>query len=139
MRPENPQTVSLQLVRLFLMMGVLSFGAVVLFVHRQPTWKPGVLPAIAVYGLVAYGILAVSIAVVLKGRVSREPDPQRRGPLLVLGWAVGEGAALIGGVIFYITGQAQWYGFGLLAMVSAFAMLSPGAASSAAGSLNSPG
>ena len=139
MPPENPRPVPLQLIRLFMMIGVLLFGAVVMFVHRQPTWRPGVLPAVAVYGLVAYGILAVSIAAVLRGRVSRELDPQRRGPLLIMGWAAGEGAALIGVIIFYITGQAQWYGFGLLAMVSALAMLSPGAASPAAGSLNSPG
>lgn len=104
------------------------FGAVVLVVHRQPNWKPGVLPDAVYYALVACAILAVSVAVVLKGRVGREPDQQRRATLLITGWAVGEGAALIGVMIFYITGQAQWYGLGLLAMVSAFVMLSPGAA-----------
>ena len=86
--------------------------------------KQHILPVVAI----AYSILAVSVAAVLKGRVGRQPDPQRRATLLIAGWAVGEGAALIGVIIFYITGQAQWYGLGLLAMVSAFAMLSPGAA-----------
>lgn len=139
MAPANPRPQPLQLIRLFLMTGVLLFGAVVLFVHRQPNWKPGVLPIAVLYVLVAYSILAVSIAAVLKGRVGRERDPQRRASLLLVGWAVGEGAALIGVVIFYITGLAQWYGLGLLAMVSSFAMLSPGAASPAAGSLDAPG
>ena len=115
------------------------FGAVVLVVHRQPNWKPGVLPDAVDYALVACAILAVSVAAVLKGRVGREPDPQRRATLLIAGWAVGEGAALIGAIIFFITGQAQWYGLGLLAMVSAFAMLSPGAALATAGSLDAPG
>jgi len=115
------------------------FGAVVLVVHRQPNWKPGAIPAAVPYALVAYSILAVLIATILKGRVGREPDPQRRGPLLIMGWAVGEGAALIGVVIFYINGQAQWYGLGLLAMVSALAILSPGAALPTAGSLDAPG
>ena len=115
------------------------FGAVVLVVHRQPNWKPGALPTAVLYALVAYAILAVAIAVVLKGRVGRERDPQRRGPLLLIGWVVGESAALIGVVIFYITGQAQWYGLGLLAMVSAFAILSPGAALPTAGSLDASG
>ena len=115
------------------------FGAVVLVVHRQPNWKPGAIPNALPYALVAYSILAVLIATVLKGRVGRERDPQRRGSLLLIGWVVGESAALLGVVIFYITGQAQWYGLGLLAMVSAFAMLSPGAVSPTAGSLDAPG
>lgn len=115
------------------------FGAVVLVVHRQPNWKPGAIPAAVPYALVPYSILAVLIATILKGRVGREPDPRRRGPLLIMGWAVGEGAALIGVMIFYITGQAQWYGLGLLAMVSALVMLSPGAALPTAGSLDAPG
>jgi len=102
------------------------FGAVVLLVHRQPNWKPGAIPNALPYALVAYSILAVFIATVLKGPVGREPDPQRRGPLLIMGWAVGESAALFGVMIFYINGQAQWYGLGLLAMVSALAILSPG-------------
>jgi hypothetical protein len=119
------------------MTGVLLFGVVVLFVHRQPNWKPGVLPIVVVeYVLVAYSILAVSIAAVLKGRVGRERDASRRASLLLVGWAVGEGAALIGVIIFYITGQAQWYGLGLLAMVCSFAMLSPGVASVSAGGVD---
>jgi len=115
------------------------FGAVVLVVHRQPNWKPGALPTAVLYALVTYAILAVAIAVVLKGRMVRERDPQRRASLLLIGWVVGESAALIGVVIFYINGQAQWYGLGLLAMVSSFAMLSPGAASPTVDSLDAPG
>jgi hypothetical protein len=115
------------------------FGAVVLVVHRQPNWKPGAVPNALPYALVAYSSLVVFIATVLKGRVGREPDRQRRGPLLIMGWAVGESAALFGVMIFYVTDQAQWYGLGLLAMVSALAILSPGAALATAGSLDAPG
>ena len=139
MAPANPQPQPLQLIRLFLLVGVLMFGAVVLVVHRQPNWKPGAVPNALPYALVAYSSLVVFIATVLKGRVGREPDRQRRGPLLIMGWAVGESAALFGVMIFYINGQAQWYGLGLLAMVSALAILSPGAALATAGSLDAPG
>jgi hypothetical protein len=139
MASANPSPQPLQLIRLFLMAGVLMFGAVVLVAHRKPNWKPGVLPDAVDYALVAYAILAVSIAAVLKGRVGREPDPQRRPTLLLAGWVVGESAALFGVMIFYITGQGQWYGLGLLAMVSAFVMLSPGAASPAGGSVDASG
>ncbi len=115
------------------------FGAVILVVHRQPNWTPGTLPDAADYALVADAILAVSIAAVLKGRVRREPDQQRRASMLLVGWAVGESAALFGAVIFYVTGQIQWYGLGLLAMVSAFVMLSPSAAAPTAGSADASG
>jgi len=101
--------------------------------------KPGVLPIAVEYVLVAYSILAVSIAAVLKGRVGRERDASRRASLLLVGWAVGEGAALIGAVIFYITGQAQWYGLGILTMVCSFAMLSSGVASASAGGVDARG
>ena len=97
------------------------------------------LPIAVEYVLVAYSILAVSIAAVLKGRVGRERDPQRPASLLLVGWAVGEGAALIGAVIFYITGQAQWYGLGILTMVCSFAMLSSGVASASAGGVDARG
>lgn len=139
MTPANPRPQPLQQIRLILMTGVLLFGAVVLFVHRRPNWKPGELPIAVDYLLVAYSILAAMVAAVLKGRVEREPDPQRRATMLLVGWTVGEGAALIGVIIFYITGQAQWYGLGLLAMVIAIAMLSPGAASASAGSVDARG
>jgi len=117
----SPQPV--QLIRLALITGVLMFGAVILFVHRQPSWKPGVLPSAIGYALLAYAIVAVLVARAMRGRVLREPDPQRRASLLLIGWAVGEGAALLGAVIFFVTGQGQWYLLGLLAMLTVFAFL----------------
>jgi len=117
----SPQPV--QLIRLALITGVLMFGAVMLFVHRQPSWKPGVLPSAIGYALLAYAIVAVLVARAMRGRVLREPEPQRRASLLLIGWAVGEGAALLGAVIFFVTGQGQWYLLGLLAMLTVFAFL----------------
>lgn len=139
MPPANPRPQPLQMIRLSLLAGVLIFGAVILFVHRQPNWKPGALAPAIIYALVAYAILAVAIASVLKGRVGREPDPQRRAALVLIGWVVGESAALIGVGIFYITGQSQWYALGLLAIVCSFALLSPDAASPTAGSVDASG
>ena len=117
----SPQPV--QLIRLALITGVLMFGAVILFVHRQPSRKPGVLPSAIGYALLAYAIVAVLVARAMRGRVLREPEPQRRASLLLIGWAVGEGAALLGAVIFFVTGQGQWYLLGLLAMLTVFAFL----------------
>lgn len=136
MPPANPRPQPLGLIRLSLMAGVLMFGAVILFLHRQPGWTPGTVPPALYYALVACTIVAVSVAVVLKGRVSREPDPQRRATLLITGWAVGEGAGLFGAVIFFFTDQVQWYALGLLAMLCSFVLLPPDATSPTVGGLD---
>lgn len=117
----SPQPV--QLIRLALIAGVLMFGAVILFVHRQPSWKAGTLPSALGYVLLAYAIVAISIARAVRGHLLREADPQRRVSLLIIGWAIGEAAGLFGAVIFFVTGQGQWYLLGLVAMLSVFAFL----------------
>lgn len=136
MASANLRPQPLQLIRLSLMAGVLMFGAVILLLHRQPGWTPGALAPALGYALVAYTIVAVSIAAVLKGRIGREGDPQRRAALVIVGWAVGEGAGLFGAVIFFFTGQGQWYALGLLAMACSFVLLPPDVTSPSAGSLD---
>lgn len=136
MTPASSRPQSLQLIRLSLMAGVLMFGAVILIVHRQPSWKAEALAPAMGYALVAVAIFAVTIAVLLKGRLGRERDPERRASLLIVGWAIGEGAGLLGAVIFFLSGQGEWYAFGLLAMACSFVLLSPGAPSPSAGSLD---
>ena len=117
----SPQPV--QLIRFALIMGVLMFGGVTLVIHRQSSWKPGTLPAIAGYALMAVSIVAVAVARSMRSRVLREQDPQRRATLLLTGWTAGEAAGLLGGVLFLVTGQGQWYMLGLLAMLTNFALL----------------
>ena len=123
MNLAKPSPQPVQLIRLALIAGVLMFGAVTLFVHRQPTWTPGMLPSAVGYALLAYAIIAVAIARAMRGRVLREADPGRRASLLITGWAVGEVAGLFGAVIFFLTGQGQWYLLGLLAMLTVLAFL----------------
>lgn len=105
------------------------FGVVVVAVHRKPSWQPGSLSIVFEYALVAYSVLAVAIAAILKGRVAQEPELQRRSSMLLLGWALGESAALGGTLIYFVNGQAQWYALGLLAMLASFVLLSPAAVS----------
>lgn len=117
--PRQP----VQLIRSALLAGVLLFGAVIVFVQRQPDWRPGTLPSAVGYALLAYAIAVIPIAMALRSRLVREVDPGRRATLLLTGWAVGEAAGLVGAVIFFVTGQGQWYLLGLLAMVTAFVLL----------------
>jgi len=48
--------------------------------------------------------------------------PDRNAKVLIL-WAVGEGAALFGGVLYLLTNEPQWYGLGLLAMLTNFVLV----------------
>jgi hypothetical protein len=123
---QAPQPI--QLIRLALIGGVLMFGVVIVFVHAQPNWKPGALPPALGYALMAYSIAAVVIARAMRGRLLRESNLQRRASLLLAGWSAGEAAGLLGAVLFFVTGQAQWYLIGLLAMACVFALLRTGRA-----------
>lgn len=113
----------IQLIRLALVAGVLLFGAVIVIVQRQPGWTPSSLPSALGFGLLAYALFAIAIISVMRRRIARESDPQRRGSLVLAASAVGEAAGLFGGVLFLLTGQSQWYLIGLAAMAISFALL----------------
>jgi hypothetical protein len=117
------RTSPLPLLRLGMAAGVLLFGAVAWFFHQQARWTPTSLPAAIRFVQVALAVSAVFAAVTIRGRVAAEADPAKRSSLLLTGWAVGEGSALLGGVIFFLTPEWQWYALGLLAMLASFRLL----------------
>jgi hypothetical protein len=122
--PAAPVIAPLAMIRFALAMGVLMFGAVIVFVHRQPTWSPATsLPAALRYAQVAVAIASVGVAFVLRGRAAAEMDMAKRNSLVLTGWSVAEGAALLGGVIFFLTPEWQWYALGLVAMLATFRLL----------------
>jgi hypothetical protein len=120
----NALIAPLVLIRLALAGGVFLFGAVGWFVHHRPGWTSAPsLPAAIRYLQVALAVSAVFAALVLRGRVANEPDPAKQNSLLITGWAIGESAALLGGVIFFLTPEWQWYALGLVAMFASFRLL----------------
>ena len=106
------------LVRLSLLTGVLLFGAVSWFTHRQPGWTPqaaDVRPyrtlGYLVWGLGVLGVVALWVS------TSRTRDPARLRALNLMAWACGEAPALFGGVVYFATGDVSWYLLGLAFMV----------------------
>ncbi|HWH52681.1 MAG TPA: hypothetical protein VN651_14120 [Gemmatimonadaceae bacterium] len=120
---RDPILLTVRIIRLALIAGVVGFGAVILFIHSLPNWKATTLPPAFGYAQVACAVVGIWAAIAMRGRVAGEPDPAQLATRYVTGWAIGEGAALFGGALFFITGQMQWYVLGLLAMAGAFAML----------------
>jgi hypothetical protein len=120
----NTQITPISVLRLGMVASVLLFGAVAWIVHQQARWTPAAgLPAAIRFVQVALAVSAVFAALVIRGRVAAETDPVKRNSLLLTGWAVGEGSALLGGVIFLLTPEWQWYALGLLAMLASFRLL----------------
>ena len=122
-RPASPAT--LAVVRMAILGGVLAFGGVVLYLTRQPDWRPapGAQGELFSYAGLGVWIVATVGLLLLRRRWQRETDPARRTPLMIVGWALGEVPAVWGGIVFLLTGNPQRYVTGLLFLVMAFLLL----------------
>jgi hypothetical protein len=78
-------------------------------------------------GLRVAGIaVAVAAAVgifVVRTMARRASDASRRARLSIVGWALGEGAALYGGVYYFLTGQLGGYMIGLMILLASFVFI----------------
>ena len=122
-RGSQLQTNALPLIGIALWLGVLAFGGVAWFVHRTGTFPIRPAQAQVTYAQVGVSILAVAFAFVTRGQANRMPDGAERNTKILSAWAFGEGAALFGGVLFLLSNEAQWYGLGLLAMLTAYVLV----------------
>jgi len=110
----------LAIIRMAFLGGVLLFGAVIWFLHRQPGYVPDhrmeqLRPVVPVIMLALIGgIIAVRIY------LSRITDPQHIGTFQLIGWAIGEAAALFGGVYYFNTDDPRFYVMGLFVMLASF-------------------
>lgn len=122
-RPVSPA--ALAAIRLAILLGALAFGGVVAYLVRLPDWTPAAGLDRTTFFYVGLGIWGAAAAGILLLRVrwGREPDPRRRVPLMVAGWALGEVPAIWGGVYYLLTGDPQRYFTGLVFLVAAFLLL----------------
>ena len=120
-RPRADGDAQLALIRISLLLGVLLLGAVSWFLHRDPARQPNNPESLVVLRRAMLGVWVLTIAALLalRPRLSRVTGAARRSFLLIM-WALGEGAALIGGVHFYLSGDARSFLGGLVVMLGAF-------------------
>ena len=112
------------LIRAALFTGVAMFGAVIYFQHRQAGWAPPrFLPELVYVPIVATALALVGMFV-LRAVWSRTTNDQQRATYMVMGWAMGEGAALAGGVYYFITDDPRYYIAGIFVLLASF-MLFP--------------
>lgn len=116
-----PPASTLALVRIALLLGVLTFGAVTYYVQRGADWRPAAPEALSSLRLAMLStwVVVVLLLLVVRARFSRLTESAGRS-VLIIAWAIGEGAALFGGVYYFLSGDTQWFIIGLFLMLASF-------------------
>jgi hypothetical protein len=112
-----------RIIRLALLAGVLTFGGVVWFVLRDGGLETAPLEPGFLYGFVAVLVASGVGIAVIQLRHAAETEPARLQALAIAGWAVGEAPALLGGVLYLLSGNPVPYLVGLGMMLVAFVMI----------------
>jgi hypothetical protein len=113
---QSPATRTLALIRIALLVGVLAFGGIVWYLRRSGDTSYTVdarglrVAGQAVWGLMTLGTLGLFVGA---GRV----QPDRRGMLSVIAWALGEATAIYGGLFWLLLGDSQWYLYGVACLL----------------------
>ena len=109
-------------IRLAMLVGVLLFGAVTWFIRRDghvPDVAPEGLSRLLWLARASWG-LSMAACVVLFALIRQARNASRIRTLSLVGWAYGELVALMGGVVWFLTGNSRWYSLGLVYLVLAF-------------------
>ncbi len=104
-RAEVPPVRAAFLIRTAMAVGVATFLVVAWFIgsRRQPAASPTGMRTLTT---VMYTAVGISAAVVMALRLRIDSaEPALRRALSVVAWAVGEFAALFGGVLLFLTGD----------------------------------
>ena len=113
------------IIRIGLIVGVFLFAA--LTVYRRSSGDlsmpvdAGNLEVLRYFLWAAVAATAVA-APILKPRVE-STEPKKKGVLIIIGWSIGEGAALLGTIIHFAGGPVASLAIGVLAFVYALVLL----------------
>jgi len=107
---------TLGLIRIAFLVGVLAFGGIVWHLRRSGDTGYLVNPRSlrvagqAVWGTMTLGTLALFL-------LAGPANPERRGSLSVIAWALGEATAIYGGLFWLLLGDPQWYLYGVACLL----------------------
>lgn len=119
--PEQART--LGIIRMSFLTGVLMFGGVTYFLHRQPDYvAPGDHPQLR---LMIGAILLLCVAGIFFARMKLGSvrTPGEMSTFQMIGWACGEAAALAGGVYYFLTDNPTLYIIGLFVILASFIVI----------------
>jgi len=113
------------LIRGAMLVGILLFGGVTWYVRRDgqpPALTHETLTTMLWVGRGTW-ILSMATCLSLFGMLRNARNQQRVVALSIAGWAAGEAVAIVGGVIWFLTGITKWYSAGLVYFVLALLAL----------------
>jgi ABC-type xylose transport system permease subunit len=112
----------LLLIRFAMLFGVLLFGGVTWYLRRDGSVSPFDPSGAKTLLWVARAVWGLSMAacVILFIVIRNARSRAQAQTLSLVGWASGEAVALMGGVVWFLTGNTQWYQFGLVYLVLTF-------------------
>jgi hypothetical protein len=116
---------ALRVIRLALLAGVVMFGSVVYYLTREGPVSDVPNEATRSLSFALMGLAAASLAAlfVVRSIRDRAASYDRRSALTVVGWAVGEAPALLGGVVYLLTASPLPYLTGLSVLIASFLMI----------------
>jgi hypothetical protein len=127
MIPALPRAEATQIlvIRTALLAGLLVFGAVTWFLTRQGNTAAASAEQAQLYGYVFAGLAAAAIGgmIVMRTRLEKATSTAQLMTLYITGYAMAEGAALFGAVVWFLGGAREWYIAGLILLVSGFQIL----------------
>ena len=119
--PRAPST--LPLIRIAMTIGVLGFGAVIWFLTTRMGRVPP-SPDTPLTGLMPYLLGAMLAgAIAMRFVAAKAVNTAQHASYLIIGWAIGEAAALLGGAHWLLTGNPRFYLIGVFVFLSALVLL----------------
>ena len=117
---------ALKLIQAALLLGSVLFGLVVWYVlgtGERPPLEGGMDSSLRIAFLLL-AVAAVPAILAIRYLRGRAEDYQRQATLSILAWALGEGLAVFGGVIYLLTARPSAYLTGLVVLIASFAIVS---------------
>jgi hypothetical protein len=110
------------IIRMALLVGVTTFAGITLFMRSSgniPDADAATIERITYmrYGVWALSAFAVAWAFLWKARAEAAMTEAAMNQAIILGWAPGEGAAILGAVTHFMGGPVASLAFGMLAFV----------------------
>jgi hypothetical protein len=114
----------LLLIRAAMLAGVLLFGAVTWYLEREGRLSTISAERAQMLGYVFMALTGAALVAMffIRGQLA-QANEARQLTLHIVGYAIAEGAALFGAVVWFIGGAREWYVAGVVLMVVAFQIL----------------
>ncbi len=128
--PSPAQSITpkaLTLIRGAMLGGVLVLGLAAWFIRRSRHEAPPTPDVMRALGYAWYALILVAaggVAALRKAQAGRKTF-EERAPLSIVGGALAEATALLGGVYFLLTGDPLLYALGVVALGASFRLLDP--------------